>query len=42
MAKLTEEQTKAKNENKTKNLIVQAKHCRASSNIKQYWLYRTL
>lgn len=33
MAKLTEEKTKARNENKTKNLIVQAKHCRSSSNI---------
>ena len=31
--KLTEEQTKVRNENKTKNLIVQANHCRASSNI---------
>ena len=33
MAKLTEEQTKARNANKTKNLIVQANHCRASSSI---------
>lgn len=33
MAKLTEEQTKTRNANKTKNLTVQADHCRASSNI---------